>query len=118
MGGAKEEEGRDTTAGRNHEKYVIMACWPMIIMVTCLPLAVSKHTQLIQFSLLSSEITEGGWIVRPGSSTKYQTPKRQQDALKKERAGKKREDRLKKGVLLPKTVERLKQVSCYVRGGE
>lgn len=50
-------------------------------------------------------------MVRPESSTIYQTPKQKQENLKMERALKKREeDRLRRGVLQPKTIERLKQV--------
>lgn len=70
---------------------------------------VPKHVQLIQFSLLSAP--EGEWMVRPESAMKHQTPKQNQEALKREKALKKKEqERLRRGILLPKTIERLKQV--------
>ena len=72
-------------------------------------LAVPKHVQLIQFSLLSAP--EGEWMVRPESAMKHQTPKQKQEALRREKALKKKEqEHLRKGILLPKTIERLKQV--------
>lgn len=71
--------------------------------------AVPKHVQLIQFSLLSAP--EGEWMVRPESAMKHRTPKQKQEALRREKATKKKEqERLRKGILLPKTIERLKQV--------
>ena len=73
--------------------------------------AASKHTQIIQFSLLSSGVGEEGWMVRPESSTKHQTPKQKQEALRQAKMIKrKKEESLRKGVLQPKTIERLKQV--------
>ena len=70
-----------------------------------------KQTQIIQFSLLSPDIMEGEWMVRPESSSKHQTPKHRLAALnRKKTLKKKEEERLRKGVLLPKTIERLKQV--------
>ena len=68
--------------------------------------------QLIQFSLLSAP--EGEWMVRPESAMKHQTPKQKQEVLKREKALKKKEqEHLRKGILLPKTIERLKQVISY-----
>ena len=50
-------------------------------------------------------------MVRPESAMKYQTPKQKQAALRKEKALRKKEHEfLRKGVLLPKTIERLKLV--------
>ena len=71
--------------------------------------AVPKHVQLIQFSLLSAP--EGEWMVRPESAMKHQTPKQKQEALKRVKALKRKEqEHLRKGILMPKTIERLKQV--------
>ena len=86
----------------------------MVIMVNLpnyIPPTVPKQTQIIQFSLLSPGITEGRWMVRPESSSKHQTPKQRLAALNRKRALKKKEEeRIRKGVLHPKTIERLKQV--------
>ena len=50
-------------------------------------------------------------MVRPESSTKHQTPKQKQEALRQAKMIKrKKEESLRKGVLQPKTIERLKQV--------
>ena len=50
-------------------------------------------------------------MVRPESAMKHHTPKQKQEALMREKASKKKEkEYLRKGILLPKTIERLKQV--------
>lgn len=50
-------------------------------------------------------------MVRPESSTKHQTPKQKQEALRQAKMIKrKKEESLRKGVLQPKTIARLKQV--------